>query len=66
MRAHYTWDAGRRRMLFLVTYGRPWVEFGQFLLGRVQASGDYEQMEAALRKFFSQTQRMVKRSSLHV
>lgn len=66
MQAHYTWEAGRRRMLFLVTYGRPWVEFGQFLLGRVQASDDYGQMEAALRKFFGQSQRMVKRSSLHV
>jgi tRNA-dihydrouridine synthase B len=64
MRAHYSWEAGRRRMLFLVTYGRPWIEFGQFLLGRVQASGDYEQMEAALRKFFAQPQRMVKRSTL--
>jgi tRNA-dihydrouridine synthase B len=64
MRAHYTWEAGRRRMLFLITYGRPWVEFGQFLLGRVQASGDYGQMEGALKRFFSQPQRMVKRSTL--
>jgi tRNA-dihydrouridine synthase len=64
MRNHYSWDAGRRRMLFLIVWGKPWIEFGEFLQGRVQAATDYESLEAALLKFFSQPQRMVKRSAL--
>jgi tRNA-dihydrouridine synthase len=64
MRENYAWDAGRRRMLFLIVWGKPWVEFGEYLQGRIQASKDYDSMEAAIRKFFSQPQRILKRSSL--
>jgi len=63
-RERYTWDAGRRRMLFLMVWGKPWVEFGEYLQGRIQASGGYDQMEEAIRKFFSQPQRIVKRTTL--
>ena len=64
LRRYYTWDAGRRRMLFLVVWGKPWVQFGEFLQGRVQAAQNYDELEDAIRKFFSQPQLMTKRSSL--
>lgn len=64
MREHYSWDAGRRRMLFLIVWGKPWVEFGEYLRGRVQAAADYDGMEAAIRRFFGQPQRIQKRSIL--
>jgi tRNA-dihydrouridine synthase B len=64
MREYYPWVAGRRRMLFLIVWGKPWIEFGEYLQGRIQAAADYDGMEAAIRKFFSQPQRILKRSSL--
>ena len=64
MRAHYPFDAGARRMKFLVVWGKPWVEFGEYLQGRIQASASYDAMEAAIRSFFSQPQKMVKRTAL--
>jgi tRNA-dihydrouridine synthase len=64
MRAHYSFDAGARRMKFLVVWGKPWVEFGEYLQGRIQASTSYDAMEAAILSFFSQPQKMVKRTAL--
>jgi tRNA-dihydrouridine synthase len=64
MREHYSWAQGSRRMKFLIVWGKPWVQFGEFLQGRVQASTNYEELEAAIQKFFSQKQQMVKRTTL--
>ncbi len=64
LRTHYPWEAGKRRMLFLVVWGKPWVQFGEHLQGRIQASASYDGIEEALRKFFSGPQLMIKRSAL--
>jgi tRNA-dihydrouridine synthase len=64
MRETYPLEAGLRRMRFLVVYSKPWVEFGEYLYGRVMASRDYEELEAALERFFSTRQRILDRTSL--
>lgn len=48
-----------RKMRFLVTIARPWMEFGEFLRGRFHASSSLDEMEGALRKFFAQPQRVI-------
>ena len=63
-RETYPVEAGKKRMKFLVVQGKPWVEFGEFLYGRVMAAQTYEELEVALKKFFSQKQKIIKRSEL--
>jgi tRNA-dihydrouridine synthase B len=63
-REHYPEAAGMRRMRFLAVQGRAWVEFGEYLCGRLHAAQNYEQMASALELFFSQKQRIVKRTEL--
>jgi tRNA-dihydrouridine synthase len=60
----YPLEAGLRRMRFLVVYSKHWVEFGEHLYGRVMASKDYEELEAALTRFFSSKQRILARTAL--
>jgi len=60
---HYELQAGMRRMRFLIVYSRPWVEFGEYLYGRVMAATTYEELAQAMVKFFDQKQRMISRSS---
>lgn len=55
---------GMRRIRFLVVQGKPWIEFGEFLRGRMHQAQNYAEMRIALNRFFDQPQRMVKRSSL--
>ncbi len=64
MKEVYPLEAGLRRMRFLVVYSKPWVEFGEHLYGRVMASRDYDELEAALGRFFSTRQRILARTSL--
>ena len=63
MAEHYELQAGMRRMRFLIVYGRPWVEFGEYLYGRVMAATTYEELAQAMVKFFDQKQRIISRSS---
>ncbi len=60
----YELQAGMRRMRFLIVYSRPWVEFGEYLYGRVMASSNYEELLNALDRFFDQKQRIIARTSL--
>ncbi len=64
MKEVYPVEAGLRRMRFLIVYSKAWVEFGEYLYGRVMASQDYEELEAALDRFFSTRQRILERTSL--
>lgn len=61
---YYSEKDGRRRILFLVQQGKPWVEFGEYLQGRLQSARNYEEMQAALEKFFSQKQKIIQRTEL--
>jgi len=61
---YYSEKDGRRRILFLITQAKPWIEYGEYLHGRLQSAQNYEEMGAALEKFFSQKQRIVKRTLL--
>jgi tRNA-dihydrouridine synthase B len=63
-REYYSEKDGRRRILFLLQTGKPWVEFGEYLQGRMQSAQNYEEMAAALDKFFSQKQKIIKRTEL--
>jgi tRNA-dihydrouridine synthase B len=63
-RAHYEYEQGRRRIRFLVVQGKPWVEFGEYLYGRISAANSYDELEVAFEKFFSQKQRISKISAL--
>jgi tRNA-dihydrouridine synthase B len=63
-RAHYEYEAGRRRIRFLIVQGKPWVEFGEFLYGRISAANNYDEIGIAFDKFFSQKQRISKISAL--
>ena len=60
----YTYEAGRRRLRFLIVQGKPWIEFGEYLYGRVTAANSYEETAQALEKFFSQKQKIIKESAL--
>ena len=64
MRETYSLKDGQRRMKFLLVWGKSYVEYGEYLQGRMQASTTYEEMEAALIKFFSQKQKIIKRTAL--
>jgi tRNA-dihydrouridine synthase B len=59
----YELQAGMRRMRFLIVYSRPWVEFGEFLYGRVMAATTYEELAQAMNKFFDQKQKISARSA---
>jgi len=59
----YELQAGMRRMRFLIVYSRPWVEFGEYLYGRVMAATTYAELAQAMDKFFDQKQRIIARSS---
>ncbi len=61
---HYELQAGMRRMRFLIVYSRPWVEFGEYLYGRVMASTTYEELAQAMNKFFDQKQKIIARTTL--
>lgn len=60
---HYELQAGMRRMRFLIVYSRPWVDFGEYLYGRVMASTTYEELAQAMVKFFDQKQKIIARTS---
>jgi tRNA-dihydrouridine synthase len=62
----YELQAGMRRMRFLIVYSRPWVDFGEFLYGRVMASTTYEELAQAMNKFFDQKQKIIARTQLRV
>jgi tRNA-dihydrouridine synthase len=64
MKETYPVEAGLRRMRFLIVYSKAWVEFGEYLYGRVMAAQDYAQLEEALERFFSTRQRILERTSL--
>ena len=64
MREAYVLKDGQRRMRFLLVVGKPYVEYGEFLSGRMHAATTYEEMEASIRKFFSQKQKILKRTAL--
>ena len=63
-REFYALEAGKKRIKFLVVYGKPYVEYGEYLYGRVMAALTYEDLDAAFRKFFSQKQKIHKRTQL--
>jgi tRNA-dihydrouridine synthase B len=60
----YELQAGMRRMRFLIVYSRPWVEYGEYLYGRVMASSTYEELSQALNRFFDQKQKIISRTTL--
>jgi len=62
---HYELQAGMRRMRFLIVYSRPWVDFGEYLYGRVMASTTYEELAQAVDRFFSVKQKINARSVLN-
>jgi len=62
--AHYEEPQGLRRLRFLITYGKPWVEFGNFLHGRIAAAQNYAEMKLAVDQFFETPQRMTAKSTL--
>jgi tRNA-dihydrouridine synthase B len=64
MQETYKYEDGRRRIRFLVVQGKPWIEFGEYLYGRLTASNSYEEMKDALDKFFAQKQKIIKESAL--
>lgn len=66
MREHYPLQAGRRRFLFLIVNSKPWVEFGEYLYGRVMATNTYEELASALDKFFDVKQKIRGRTELRV
>ena len=61
---YYSEKDGRRRILFLLQTAKPWVEYGEFLQGRMQSATNYAEMKLALDKFFSQKQKIMQRSRL--
>jgi tRNA-dihydrouridine synthase B len=61
---YYSEKDGRRRILFLLQMAKPWVEFGEYLQGRMQSAQNYAEMSVALDKFFSQKQKIIKRTEL--
>ncbi|MBS1958714.1 MAG: tRNA-dihydrouridine synthase family protein [Bdellovibrionales bacterium] len=63
-REQYEESAGMRRLRFLQRQGKPWVEFGEYLQGRLQAAQNYEEMSTALDKFFAQKQKIIKKTEL--
>ena len=63
-REHYALEAGLRRLRFLIVQGKPWVEYGETLYGRMMAARSYEDVDLALEKFFSQKQRIIRRTAL--
>jgi tRNA-dihydrouridine synthase B len=63
-REHYRYEDGRRRLRFLVVSGKPWIEFGEYLYGRLTATNSYEELGQALDKFFSQKTKIIKESAL--
>lgn len=63
-REQYEEKGGMRRIRFLVRQGKPWIEFGEYLQGRLESAQNYEQMAVALEKFFDQKQRIVGRTEL--
>ena len=62
--AHYVEKQGLRRLRFLVTYGKPWVQYGEYLLGRTMAANTYAETRSAFEKFFSQPQKIEARTHL--
>ncbi len=62
----YELQAGMRRMRFLIVTGRPWVDFGEYLYGRVMAATTYEELAQAMVKFFDQKQKIIARTQLRV
>jgi tRNA-dihydrouridine synthase len=60
----YDYEAGRRRIRFLIVQGKPWIEYGEYLYGRVTAATSYEETAQAIDKFFSQKQKIIKESAL--
>jgi tRNA-dihydrouridine synthase B len=65
-REQYDEAAGMRRIRFLVRYAKPWVEYGEYLQGRLDAAKNYGEMAAALEKFFAQKQKIIQRTQLRV
>jgi tRNA-dihydrouridine synthase B len=63
-REQYEESAGLRRIRFLVRQGKPWVEYGEYLHGRLQAAEGYDGIAEALDKFFSQKQKIIGRTEL--
>jgi tRNA-dihydrouridine synthase B len=63
-REKYDEPAGLRRFRFLSVQARPWVEYGEFLVGRVQAARNYSELEENLDIFFRQDQRIMGRTEL--
>ena len=62
--AVYDYESARRRIRFLVVQGKPWIEFGEYLYGRLTAATTFAETHAALDKFFSQKQKIIKESAL--
>ena len=60
----YDYEAGRRRIRFLVVSGKPWIEYGEYLYGRLTSANSYAETREALDKFFSQKQKIIKVSNL--
>lgn len=52
-----------RKVRFLVTIARSWLEYGEFLRGRMHAAQNLDEMDEAMDRFFSQPQRVLKTSS---
>lgn len=64
MRERYELEAGLRRMRFLVRFGKPWVEYGEFLSGKVNGSRSYDVLENVFDSFFASKQKIIKRTEL--
>jgi tRNA-dihydrouridine synthase B len=62
--AQYVENQGLRRMRFLVVYVKGWVEFGEFLNGRMSAATSYAEARMVLEKFFSSSQRIIAKTTL--
>ena len=61
---HYPESLGLRKMRFLTTYGKPWVHYGEYLMGRMMAATTYSETRIALNKFFDQPQKIESRTML--
>ena len=62
--AQYEEKQGLRRLRFLVVYVKGWVEYGEFLNGRMSAATNYADARAVIAKFFSQPQRIIAKTTL--
>lgn len=64
MKMHYPESIGLRKMLFLIVTSKPWIEYGEYLYGRVMSSKNYDELGFALDAFFDKKQKVISKTLL--